>query len=193
MQSNPHKTRTGTIVALVLTALLVAGCNSGTTGATADLRKVSSTGIDPVSVGTATFSESGGTLSITISVKAGSGLSPGDHGVHVHKVGDCGPGPASATNATVVAAGKAGPHFNPEAALHGHHAGDLGNLHVAADGSGTLVVSASAMQVPLTLKSGDKYSVVGLGLVVHAKADDLHTDPSGNSGPRAMCGVIRPA
>ena len=30
----------------------------------------------------------------------------------------------------------------------------------------------------------------GTSLVIHAKADDLKSDPSGNSGDRVACGVI---
>jgi Cu-Zn family superoxide dismutase len=41
----------------------------------------------------------------------------------------------------------------------------------------------------------DTYSVFsggGTSLVIHAKADDMKTDPAGNAGERIACGVIAP-
>jgi Cu-Zn family superoxide dismutase len=34
------------------------------------------------------------------------------------------------------------------------------------------------------------YSDGGTAVVVHAKADDMKTDPAGNAGDRIACGVI---
>ena len=45
----------------------------------------------------------------------------------------------------------------------------------------------------LTATSTGRYSLFtdgGTSLVIHAKADDMKTDPSGNSGDRIACGVI---
>ncbi|WP_309601713.1 superoxide dismutase family protein [Sphingomonas sp.] len=109
-----------------------------------------------------------------------TGLSPGPHGVHVHMVGRC-DGPGFTT---------AGGHWNPTTKLHGHrnpggfHAGDLGNLTAGADGT------ARAM---LHLPAGsDVADQDGAALVIHARADDEATDPSGNSGDRIACAVIAP-
>ena len=109
-----------------------------------------------------------------------AGLPHGIHGVHVHSVGRCvGPGFASA-----------GPHWNPTAHKHGFnnpagpHAGDLPNVTVAANG-----VLAEAVTLPgasfASLLDAD-----GAALVIHARADDYATDPSGNSGDRIACAVI---
>ena len=109
-----------------------------------------------------------------------AGLPHGIHGVHVHSVGRCeGPDFKSA-----------GPHLNPAGHKHGFnnsagpHAGDLPNVTVAANG-----VLAEAVTLPgasfATLLDGD-----GAALVIHAKADDYVTDPSGNSGDRIACAVI---
>ena len=111
-----------------------------------------------------------------------SGLPHGVHGVHVHSVGRCeGPDFASA-----------GPHWNPANEQHGFnnpagpHGGDMQNVEVAANGvlGATLTLSGASMT---TLLDAD-----GAALVIHAQADDYVTDPSGNSGKRIACAVIRP-
>ena len=112
-----------------------------------------------------------------------AGLPHGLHGVHVHSVGRCDP-PDFAS---------AGPHWNPLAKKHGMnnpegpHAGDLPNVEVAANGmlGATLVLPGATMA---NLIDAD-----GASLVIHASADDYRTDPSGNSGARIACAVIRPA
>ncbi len=110
---------------------------------------------------------------VEIEVKVAN-ASPGKHGVHLHETGDC-----SAPDAT-----SAGAHWNPDGASHAGpgvgHGGDMGNIEVGEDGTGTLVLELE--------RSVD--SVKGKALVVHATEDDLRTDPSGNSGARIACGVI---
>ena len=114
---------------------------------------------------------------------AASGLPHGLHGVHVHSVGRCDP-PDFAS---------AGPHWNPLDKKHGlsnpagPHAGDLPNVEVAANGVLTATVTVPGASIP-NLVDAD-----GASLVLHAQADDNMTDPSGNSGPRIACAVIRPA
>jgi len=108
------------------------------------------------------------------------GLSPGQHGFHVHEFGDC-----SAPDGS-----SAGDHFNPEAQPHGgpddaaRHIGDLGNLDVGEEGQLRLDVRDDRIRL-----SG-RHSIIGRGLVVHANADDLESQPSGAAGPRVACGVI---
>ena len=111
-------------------------------------------------------------------------LTPGEHAIHFHQTPNCeGPDFKSA-----------GGHFNPENKKHGfdnpegHHAGDMKNFTVGADGK----ASARIEDKEATLKDGS-HSLVsqgGAAIVVHAKADDYKTDPSGNSGDRVACGVI---
>ncbi|URW74829.1 superoxide dismutase family protein [Sphingomonas donggukensis] len=128
-------------------------------------------------VGRATASEAGGSIRIAVS---GTGMPPGTHGVHVHTVGRC-DAPDFAT---------AGGHWNPMGKMHGSenpmgpHAGDLPNLVVGADGRGTLT-----MMLPAGTMAG-LLDADGAAFVVHAAADDLKTDPSGNSGGRIACGVF---
>ena len=109
-----------------------------------------------------------------------TGLTPGPHGVHLHEVGDC-----SAEDAT-----SAGPHWNPTSQAHGgpgapeHHAGDFGNVIAGDDGEATMVLETDDFTV-----EGEN-SVLGKAIVVHGAADDLTSQPAGNSGPRVGCGVI---
>ncbi|WKZ57829.1 MAG: superoxide dismutase family protein [Bdellovibrionota bacterium] len=109
-----------------------------------------------------------------------SGLTPGKHGFHIHEVGDC----SSADGSS------AGPHFNPHGSAHGgpqskeRHAGDLGNL--VADQDGIAKLSLAQVQLSLT----GEHSILGRSIIVHAAADDLSTQPTGNSGARQACGVI---
>ncbi len=130
--------------------------------------------------GRAEFIMRGGKLMITVSLK---GAPPGPHAVHIHEKGDC-----SAPDAS-----SAGAHFNPGGRQHGppdapeHHAGDLGNIIVGEDGTGTLMIQTGE----LTL-SGGPTSVTGRSLLVHEKSDDFVTQPTGNSGGRIGCGVITP-
>ena len=133
-------------------------------------------------VGTAVFTRTAQGVAMDVEV---SQLPPGSHGIHVHAMGMCDP-PDFKT---------AGGHFNPHAKKHGlkspegAHAGDLPNLVVGPDGTGKL----SATLVGATLDRGDPASLLnpdGTSIVIHAKADDEVTDPSGNSGDRIACGII---
>lgn len=108
------------------------------------------------------------------------GLSPGLHGFHVHEWGDldCADGMCT------------GGHFNPSGEAHGapdapiRHAGDLGNLEAGANG----VAEYKRLDTRLKLNGPD--SILGHGLVIHAKADDFTTQPTGNAGARLATGVI---
>ena len=116
-----------------------------------------------------------------------AGLAPGAKGFHIHEKGDC-----SAADAT-----SAGGHFDPRdpknwSTRHGgpytaeRHAGDLGNI--VFDQYGKAVVN---MMVGGIAVDRGPTGIVGRAVVVHFQADDLKTDPTGNAGARAACGVIR--
>ncbi len=115
---------------------------------------------------------------------AASDLPPGLHGIHIHDVGLC-EGPDFKT---------AGGHWNPAARQHGlenpmgSHMGDAPNLVIAEDGTGTLEFTVAGAQV----STGTKPMLGGNGaaVVVHEKADDQRTDPTGDSGGRIACGVL---
>jgi len=123
-----------------------------------------------------------GTRGVEVRVQA-AGLPHGEYGVHIHAVGRCdAPG-----------FGSAGAHWNPTGRQHGrlnpqgHHAGDLDNLIVNAEG-GRLEFSI----IGATLR-GAENSIVDAddaAIVIHASPDDYRSDPSGNSGARIACGVL---
>jgi len=109
-----------------------------------------------------------------------TGLQPGEHGFHVHEFGDCS-----------MADGKcAGGHFNPTGMPHGspdsekRHVGDFGNIK--ADSTG----KATYKRLDTMIALNGPNSVIGRSVIVHAKADDLKTQPSGDAGDRIGCGTI---
>jgi Cu-Zn family superoxide dismutase len=108
------------------------------------------------------------------------GLTPGKHGFHLHAYGDCSSPDGKS----------AGGHFNPEGKNHGspddaeRHVGDLGNLE--ADESG----KARYDRVDSHLSLAGPNSIIGRGVIVHAQADDLTSQPTGAAGARMACGVI---
>ena len=111
-----------------------------------------------------------------------SGLTPNQaHGFHVHEKGDC-----SAPDAT-----SAGGHFNPGGAPHGapparHHAGDMPSLMADAQGN-----AQASFTIDGNLAGDAASAFVGKAVIVHAMPDDYTTQPTGNSGARIACGVIR--
>jgi Cu-Zn family superoxide dismutase len=129
--------------------------------------------------GTVTFTQKG--EKVTVEAKL-SGLAPGAHGFHIHEKGDC-----SAPDAM-----SAGGHFNPSGKPHGapdasdHHAGDM--PMVQADASGNAALTADLAGVAVGSGAGD---IVGKSVIVHKDADDYKTQPTGNSGARVGCGVIK--
>ncbi len=132
--------------------------------------------------GTVSFVPKGDIVQVDARVE---GLTPGLHGFHIHEKGDC-----SAPDAT-----SAGGHFNPTGKPHGsplheeHHAGDFGNLTADASGKAHMQMLVPASQLVLAQNASD--GIIGRSVIVHADADDLQTQPTGNSGKRVACGVIR--
>jgi Cu-Zn family superoxide dismutase len=130
-------------------------------------------------LGTLMLNEAGGVISVSGTLR---GLPPGEHGIHLHQGGQCTPPFESA-----------GPHWNPTTKMHGSqnpqgpHAGDMPNITVGADSSANVNVNSAAG--PLRGANG-LIDADGAAVVIHAKADDLKTDPSGNSGARIACGAV---
>jgi superoxide dismutase, Cu-Zn family len=133
--------------------------------------------------GTVDFDDVGnGSIVVRLNV---SGAREGSHGVHIHENGSCKDDDAGA-------AGAAGSHWNPDDAGHGlpdspsHHPGDFGNVDVPFSGVGTKTLTVKGFAIT----KGAAGSAVGRAVIFHAGTDDGTTQPTGNSGGRAACGVI---
>jgi Cu-Zn family superoxide dismutase len=166
----------GLVVTIALLVPAVALCDGGK--AVAKLESRSDSGV----TGKVTFTQKDGKVTMKVAV---SGLTPGEHAIHVHEKGDC-----SAPDAA-----SAGGHWNPSAENHGQwghtpfHHGDIGNLVADAKGKAELSVESELW----TIGDGKPSDVVGHAIIVHAKADDFTTQPTGNAGGRVACGVIQAA
>lgn len=134
-------------------------------------------------LGTASFRET--RLGVRVKVDVRDVL-PGKHAMHIHAVGKCDP-PDFMTS---------GGHFNPAGAKHGvagspdAHAGDLPHLVIGPDGRGTVTFIAPHLSLNRAASNGLGVAQ-GTAIVIHASSDDEKTDPSGNSGARVACGVVR--
>jgi Cu-Zn family superoxide dismutase len=100
-----------------------------------------------------------------------TGLTPGEHGFHVHEFGDC-----SMADGTC-----AGGHFNPDGKPHGapdaaqRHVGDFGNIKADASGK------ASYKRIDKLITFNGPHSIIGRSIIVHAAPDDF-SQPTGNAG-----------
>ena len=129
-------------------------------------------------IGFAAFGQLGDHLMLTVNA---SGLTPGQHGFHIHQ------NPITNNDFST-----AGGHFNPTGKKHGHdnpegaHLGDI--LNLVADEKGK--IDQTIMLSGLSLEKAKSNSILGKSLIIHAQADDGKTDPSGNSGDRIAGGNI---
>ncbi|GKU76458.1 superoxide dismutase family protein [Paenibacillus sp. L3-i20] len=134
-------------------------------------------------IGSAKLTEQGDKVILHVVAKE---LPTGVHGIHFHNVGKCDT-PDFKT---------AGDHYNPHQKQHGFnnpkgfHSGDLPNIEVGSDGT----VDTSIESSNVTLQRGKPNSLLkegGVAIIIHEKADDYVTDPSGNSGARIACAFIK--
>ncbi len=150
-------------------------------GTTLDIPLVDAAGD---AVGLATFSEGADGVTIHLLVE---GLTPGEHGWHLHEFGSC-------DGSTTEPFNSAGGHWNPTDMEHGapdaepHHVGDFGNFEATADG----LADATFTTTDFTLGDGPTsvFDEDGTAIILHAGRDDLKTQPSGDSGARFACGVV---
>ncbi len=160
-----------------MTTLVLAGCATWCTQQPSAHAQLAPTQGNTAS-GVVNFTQLGDKVLVDADI---AGLTPGEHGFHIHEKGDC-----SATDGT-----SAGGHFNPNGHAHGnpatpeHHVGDLPMLTADASGHAKLHVELTS----ITLQEGAG-NIVGKSVIVHQKVDDYQTQPSGNSGARVACGVI---
>lgn len=154
-------------------------------------------------VATAKFEFNDGYATVTIQTTAGGVLTPGFHGVHIHKIGKCEPNSVAPTGGAPDDFLSAGGHFQAP----GHNvepaSGDLTSLQVRKDGSGNLTTTTDAFTMQ-DLVSGQKTA-----LIIHAGADNFANIPAerykqsngtpgpddmtmttGDAGKRVACGVI---
>lgn len=153
----------------------------GTAGVSAQMKHVDIKDAKGNNVGMAMISPAkGGGVSFELTLK---GLPPGEHGIHLHSVAKCEPPYKSA-----------GTHFNPTNKKHGlknpdgPHAGDLPNFTVTA--KGTAQTTLTNKNVTMGAEPNSIFAGGGTALIIHEKADDLTTDPSGNAGNPIACGAI---
>ncbi len=132
-----------------------------------------------IASGSVKFSRDGDTLLVDVRV---DGLAPNSmHGLHIHEIGDCRAPDGSS----------AGGHFNPHGSSHGgpdsttRHGGDLGNIQANASGTAAVKFRVTGISLESAVDS-----IIGRSVIVHANADDLSSQPSGNAGPRIACGLI---
>ena len=164
----------------ILTTITLA-CLVGTIGVSAQMKHVDIKDAKGNNVGMAMISPAkGGGVVIDLTLK---GLPPGEHGIHLHSVAKCEPPFTSA-----------GTHFNPTNKKHGlsspdgPHAGDMPNFTVAANGTAQTAITNK--NVTMGAEAHSIFAGGGTALVIHEKADDAKTDPSGNAGNPIACGAI---
>lgn len=169
------------IILIPFSVLALAGC---TTLGEIPTQRVASADLklaNGAPAGKAVLTAAGDTLTLSI---AAVGLPRGAHGTHLHMVGSC-EGPAFTS---------AGGHLNPAGHQHGtlntagSHLGDLPNLVVNGAGVGTLSADIGGTRASA---EAALFDADGTSIVVHADPDDYKTDPTGNSGTRIACGVLR--
>ena len=165
----------------VLFPILLAGCVGMGRHSVAPLGQAELLLANGQTAGTVAANAAGDRVSITVT---GQGIPEGPHGLHLHMIGRCdAPGFTSA-----------GAHLNPAGHQHGSgnpqgsHLGDLPNLVADGNGDGTVTFDLPA---PRAEAEAALFDADGTAIVIHASADDYRTDPTGNSGARIACGVLK--
>jgi len=130
--------------------------------------------------GTVTFNETDGKVTMTANI---SGLTPGNHAIHIHAIGDCSADDGSS----------AGGHWNPTNVDHGEwgtasfHIGDIGNIMADANGIGTISRETNLWCINC---DDETKNIIGKAIVIHEGSDDFSSQPAGAAGARIGCGEI---
>jgi len=169
------------IILSILAGGTILACKSGS-GSKNEIKTTLTSKSDSQVTGTAVFTEKNGTVTMVANM---SGLTPGEHAIHLHEKADCSAADGSS----------AGGHWNPTFKKHGkwgdaeHHKGDIGNF--TADANGNAVVKFATSEWCIGCGDATK-DITGKGLIVHKGTDDFVSQPAGNAGARVACaGVIR--
>jgi Cu-Zn family superoxide dismutase len=184
------------ILSLLIAAVPALSCATAGSSATAETAGSADTSLPTpgavatlvdsagATVGTATFRQAQPGVRVDVELR---GVPDGAHGIHLHEVGACAPKDFDS----------AGAHFDTEGKKHGlknpagPHAGDLPNITV--QGGRSTAYTTTTQRVTLDPGGASLFDADSTALVVHAAPDDDVTDPSGNSGARIACGVVRKA
>ncbi|SHG22516.1 superoxide dismutase family protein [Flagellimonas flava] len=133
--------------------------------------------------GKVTFTEENGNVIMKAML---SGLSEGEHAIHIHEKADCSSADGKSTG------GHWNPTFQPHAkwgAEGGYHKGDIGNFVADADGSATVDFATNEWCIGC---DDETKNIVGKAVIVHQGVDDFTSQPSGAAGARIACtGIIQ--
>ena len=133
--------------------------------------------------GEVSFTEENGQITMVASF---SGLSPGEHAIHIHEKADCSSDDGKST----------GGHWNPTMEPHGKwgvaegfHKGDIGNFEADENGNGSITFTTDQWCLGC---EDDTKNVIGKAVIVHQGVDDFTSQPSGAAGARISCtGIIQ--
>ena len=164
-----------------ITALALAGCTTMDALPSDRVGETTLQFANGLPAGTVQLLSNGQTVTVAV---AAVGMSPGEHGFHIHTTGKC----------TAPDFKSAGGHLNPGNKTHGSmspggkHLGDMPNLTVSANGTGRAEVQLEGNAADVLQ---DIFDADGAAVVVHAGPDDYRTDPAGDAGSRIACGVLK--
>lgn len=133
--------------------------------------------------GDVSFTQDGNTVRMVATL---SGLTPGEHAIHIHEKADCSSADGKST----------GGHWNPTnqphgkwGAAEGYHKGDIGNFTADSDGNATVEFSTDQWCIGC---DEETKNIIGKGVIVHQGVDDFVTQPTGDAGGRVSCtGIIQ--